>query len=109
MSMNVVAVHAVGLVKDFDTKRAVDSISLTVPAGSFYGIVGPNGAGKTTTIRMMVGLLRPDVGQLTAALSCFAFGGTGSSPLPHPATQYFTMAWVAGRGRGPAQTEQKTP
>ncbi|MEZ5215148.1 MAG: glutamate-1-semialdehyde 2,1-aminomutase [Ilumatobacteraceae bacterium] len=65
MSMNVVAVHAVGLVKDFDTKRAVDSISLTVPAGSFYGIVGPNGAGKTTTIRMMVRLLRPDVGHVT--------------------------------------------
>ncbi|MCB0113343.1 MAG: ATP-binding cassette domain-containing protein, partial [Caldilineaceae bacterium] len=62
MSMNVVAVHAVGLVKDFDTKRAVDSISLTVPAGSFYGIVGPNGAGKTTTIRLLLDLIRPTSG-----------------------------------------------
>jgi ABC-2 type transport system ATP-binding protein len=54
-----------GLYKSFGQKRAVDGISLDVPAGSFYGLVGPNGAGKTTTLSMATGLLRPDAGMVT--------------------------------------------
>jgi ABC-2 type transport system ATP-binding protein len=53
-----------GLWRRFDTKIAVAGIDLTVPAGSFYGLVGPNGAGKTTTLSMATGLLRPDAGQV---------------------------------------------
>ncbi|MFK4789939.1 ATP-binding cassette domain-containing protein [Microbacterium sp. ZW T5_56] len=56
-----------GLVKDFGGTHAVDEIDLTVPTGSFYGIVGPNGAGKTTTLSMISGLLRPDRGTITVA------------------------------------------
>jgi ABC-2 type transport system ATP-binding protein len=48
--------------KVYGNKTAVDSIDLTVPAGSFFGLVGPNGAGKTTSISMATGLLRPDDG-----------------------------------------------
>lgn len=51
-----------GLSKRFGEKIAVHEVDLTVPVGSFYGLVGPNGAGKTTTISMAVGLLRPDTG-----------------------------------------------
>ena len=51
-----------GLVKTFGEHRAVDGVSLTVPAGSFYGIVGPNGAGKTTTLSIVAGLLSADEG-----------------------------------------------
>lgn len=51
-----------GLVKRFGEKTAVAGLDLTVPAGSFYGLVGPNGAGKTTTLSMATGLLRPDAG-----------------------------------------------
>src|SRR5687767_11651163 len=51
-----------GLTKRFGDKLAVDAIDLTVPRGSFYGLVGQNGAGKTTTLSMAVGLLRPDGG-----------------------------------------------
>lgn len=51
-----------GLVKRFGGAVAVDDLSLTVPQGSFYGLVGPNGAGKTTTLSMATGLLRPDAG-----------------------------------------------
>ncbi|MGC4108156.1 MAG: ABC transporter ATP-binding protein [Thermomicrobiales bacterium] len=51
-----------GLSKHFGEKVAVKDVTLTVPVGSFYGLVGPNGAGKTTTISMAVGLLRPDAG-----------------------------------------------
>ncbi|MET7420409.1 ABC transporter ATP-binding protein [Dactylosporangium sp. NPDC005555] len=51
-----------GLSKRFGEKVAVDGIDLSVPRGSFYGLVGQNGAGKTTTLSMAVGLLRPDSG-----------------------------------------------
>jgi ABC-2 type transport system ATP-binding protein len=51
-----------GLTKRFGGTTAVDALSLTVPHGSFYGMVGPNGAGKTTTLSMATGLLRPDAG-----------------------------------------------
>lgn len=53
------------LTKSFGGYRAVDGIDLTVPTGSFYGIVGPNGAGKTTTLAMISGLLRPDSGTIS--------------------------------------------
>src|SRR5690606_35508149 len=51
-----------GITKIFGYARAVDGIDLTVPAGTFYGLVGPNGAGKTTTLSMIAGLLAPDRG-----------------------------------------------
>jgi ABC-2 type transport system ATP-binding protein len=53
-----------GITKIFGDTRAVDGIDLTVPAGTFYGLVGPNGAGKTTTLSMIAGLLRPDRGSV---------------------------------------------
>jgi ABC-2 type transport system ATP-binding protein len=56
------AIRIRGLVKRFGDTHAVDGIDLTVPAGSFYGLVGPNGAGKTTTLSIIAGLLRPDSG-----------------------------------------------
>ncbi len=42
----------------------LDKLSLNVPRGISFGLLGPNGAGKTTLIRMLVGLLRPDAGQV---------------------------------------------
>jgi ABC-2 type transport system ATP-binding protein len=53
-----------GLTKRFGATVAVDNLSLTVPNGSFFGLVGPNGAGKTTTLSMATGLLRPDAGDI---------------------------------------------
>jgi ABC-2 type transport system ATP-binding protein len=50
------------LTKRFAGATAVDRLTLSVPLGSFYGLVGPNGAGKTTTLSMATGLLRPDAG-----------------------------------------------
>jgi ABC-2 type transport system ATP-binding protein len=57
------AVEAVDLVKDFSEKRAVDGVSLAVPAGSIFGLLGPNGAGKTTTLRMLLGIIEPSSGE----------------------------------------------
>ncbi|MDE0545664.1 ABC transporter ATP-binding protein [Microbacterium sp. C7(2022)] len=56
-----------GVTKRFGDVAAVDGIDLTIPAGSFYGIVGPNGAGKTTTLSMIAGLLAPDKGSIRVA------------------------------------------
>jgi ABC-2 type transport system ATP-binding protein len=56
------ALEFTGLAKRFGDHVAVDHVDLTVPAGSFFGLVGPNGAGKTTCLSMAVGLLRPDGG-----------------------------------------------
>jgi ABC-2 type transport system ATP-binding protein len=57
-----IAVEAVDLVKDFGDTRAVDGISLVVPAGTIYGMLGPNGAGKTTTLRLLLGIIDPSSG-----------------------------------------------
>ena len=46
---------------------ALRDVSLTVPAGSVYALLGPNGAGKTTTLRLMMGLLRADAGEVEIA------------------------------------------
>ncbi|MFB8148041.1 ABC transporter ATP-binding protein [Microbacterium sp. NPDC056003] len=54
-----------GVSKRFGDTLAVDGIDLTVPAGTFYGLVGPNGAGKTTTLSLIAGLLEPDRGTIT--------------------------------------------
>jgi len=56
------AIETQDLTKVFGKTRAVDSVDLTVHAGSVYGFLGPNGAGKTTMIRMLATLLRPDSG-----------------------------------------------
>jgi ABC-2 type transport system ATP-binding protein len=53
-----------GLWKRFGEKIAVADLNLTVPGGSFFGMVGPNGAGKTTSLSMATGLLRPDAGRI---------------------------------------------
>ncbi|PKP96546.1 MAG: ABC transporter ATP-binding protein [Alphaproteobacteria bacterium HGW-Alphaproteobacteria-13] len=61
--MSELSVEAKGLTKYFGGFRAVDHVSLAVPAGSIYGVLGPNGAGKTTSLRMMLGIIDPDEGE----------------------------------------------
>ena len=53
-----------GLVRTFGDVRAVDGVDLVVRPGGLTGFVGGNGAGKTTTMRMVMGLLRPDAGEV---------------------------------------------
>jgi ABC-2 type transport system ATP-binding protein len=45
--------------------KAVDDVSLQIPAGAIYGFLGPNGAGKTTTIRMILEIIKPTSGAIT--------------------------------------------
>jgi ABC-2 type transport system ATP-binding protein len=58
------AVRTTGLTRRFGAQVAVDAIDLRVPAGAVYGFLGPNGSGKTTTIRMLLGLIAADSGDI---------------------------------------------
>jgi ABC-2 type transport system ATP-binding protein len=55
------------LSRKFDTRLAVDSLTISVAAGEVFGLLGPNGAGKTTTIKMLTTLLPPTSGTATVA------------------------------------------
>ncbi len=63
-SMNPTAFETVGLSRSFGKLIAVNDVNLKVEAGSVFGFLGPNGAGKTTTIRMLLGLIKPDHGEV---------------------------------------------
>jgi ABC-2 type transport system ATP-binding protein len=58
------AIEARGLVKRFGNVTAVEGLDLALNRGQCLGLLGPNGAGKTTTVSMLVGLLRPDAGEV---------------------------------------------
>jgi len=62
MSQPVLEVR--GLCKRFGEITAVDELNLTIHPGDVYGFIGPNGAGKTTTIRMILGLIHSDAGEV---------------------------------------------
>lgn len=51
--------------KVYDTKVAVDDLSLTIEPGTMFGLLGPNGSGKTSSIRMMIGMTVPDSGTVS--------------------------------------------
>jgi ABC-2 type transport system ATP-binding protein len=67
-----------GVTKKYGKSLAVDGMSFEVAAGRVTGFVGPNGAGKSTTMRMMVGLTRPDRGDVR-------YSGVHYGDLRHPA------------------------
>jgi ABC-2 type transport system ATP-binding protein len=56
------AIFLQGISKRYGRRQALRSVSLEVPAGSFFAILGPNGAGKTTLLRILTGLVRPEAG-----------------------------------------------
>ncbi|MGD0706147.1 MAG: ABC transporter ATP-binding protein [Trebonia sp.] len=58
-------IEAAGLRKHFGAAQALDGLDLTVREGEVHAFLGPNGAGKTTTIRILLGLLRKDGGNVT--------------------------------------------
>ena len=67
-----------GITKNYSDRVAVDNMAFEVAAGNVTGFVGPNGAGKSTTMRMMVGLTRPDDGEVR-------YAGVNYTDLLHPA------------------------
>jgi ABC-2 type transport system ATP-binding protein len=57
------------LTRHFGKVLAVDRVDLRVPRRSVYGFLGPNGAGKTTTIRLLLGLIRADYGDMRSSIN----------------------------------------
>jgi len=58
-------VELAGVTKAYESKIAVNNLSLSIDAGQMFGLLGPNGAGKTSSIRMMMGITIPDSGRVS--------------------------------------------
>ncbi|MEX2526987.1 MAG: ATP-binding cassette domain-containing protein [Gemmatimonadota bacterium] len=64
MNRDLPVVRLQGVFKSFGQVRAVQDLDLLVPQGAIYGLLGPNGSGKTTTIRILMGILGADAGEV---------------------------------------------
>lgn len=76
-----------GLTKRFGATVALDRLDLTVAPGEIHGFLGPNGAGKSTTIRVLLGLLRKDAGDVVLL---------GGDPWTDAAELHRRLAYVPG-------------
>src|SRR3954468_9125419 len=76
-----------GLVKRFGSTCALDGLDLAVEPGEVHGFLGPNGAGKSTTLRILLGLVRKDGGEVRL------FGG---DPWAEAAALHRRLAYVPG-------------
>ena len=76
-----------GLRKSFGSAVALDGLDLTVGRGEVHGFLGPNGAGKSTTIRVLLGLLRADSGDVRLL---------GGDPWADAASLHRQLAYVPG-------------
>ncbi len=81
------AISISGLVKRFGEVRALDGLDMEVSAGETHGFLGPNGSGKSTTIRVLLGLLRPDAGQVRVL---------GGDPWRESVSLHRRLAYVPG-------------
>src|SRR5487761_997234 len=81
------AIEARGLRKRFGQATALDGLDLTVAVGEVHAFLGPNGAGKTTTIRILLGLLRKDGGDVSLL---------GGDPWRDATTLHSRLAYVPG-------------
>ena len=68
-----------GLYKRFGDKQVLNGLDLSVPEHSVYGFIGKNGAGKTTTMKMILGLLKPDNGEINVFGEKVVYGQTATN------------------------------
>ncbi|MGB3186381.1 MAG: ABC transporter ATP-binding protein [Ornithinimicrobium sp.] len=80
-------IQTIGLVKTFGPTRALDGLDLTVDPGEVHGFLGPNGSGKSTTIRILLGLMRADGGQVELF---------GKDPWDYAVALHERLAYVPG-------------
>lgn len=71
--------HITNLKKNFGDKEVLKGLDLSVPEKSIFGFIGKNGAGKTTTMKMVLGLLKPDEGEITVAGEKVVYGQTATN------------------------------
>ena len=83
--------------KSFGNKQVVRNLSLNINRGEIVGLLGPNGAGKTTTFYIIVGLIKPDTGEIyienidVSTLPIYLRGQKGISYLPQEASIFRGM------------------
>ena len=83
--------------KSFGNKQVVRNISLSINRGEIVGLLGPNGAGKTTTFYIIVGLVKPDTGEIymenidVSSMPIYLRGQKGISYLPQEASIFRGM------------------
>jgi len=75
-------IEAHGVHKSFGSTRALDGLDLTVAAGEIHAFLGPNGAGKTTMLRILLGLIRADSGDISV-LGQNPWGATAALPVAY--------------------------
>ena len=75
--MNILEVK--DLRKSFGSKTVLDGLTFTVSEGSIFGFIGRNGAGKTTTMKIILGLLKADSGEVTVCGEKVSFGSTATN------------------------------
>jgi ABC-2 type transport system ATP-binding protein len=80
-------ISVAGLTKSFGRVRALNGLDLSVQGGEVHGFLGPNGAGKTTTLRILLGLLRADAGEVRLL---------GGDPWADAAELHRRLAYVPG-------------
>ena len=82
------------LVKKYKARTVVNHVSIDVNQGEIVGLLGPNGAGKTTTFYMIVGLIKPNEGQIFLEDD----NGQVAELTKEPVYRRAQMVWVSGAG-----------
>ena len=92
------AIVLTGVTKSYGRTVAVRDLTLDIPRGELFAFLGPNGAGKTTTIKMIVGLLRPDQGEVrVCGHEIGANGLAAKAQLAYVPDQPFLYEKLTGR------------
>jgi len=100
------------LTKSFGEKTAVDRISFDMESPGVFGLIGTNGAGKTTTIRMMLGIMKPDLGESLwdgkpISRETLSFGYMPEERGIYPKVKVFEQLVYFGMLRGMNKTDAK--
>lgn len=92
------AISLNGVRKCYGQKVAVDNLTLNVRKGELFAFLGPNGAGKTTTIKMIVGLLQPNQGEVAVCGHNIAMNGLAAkAQIAYVPDQPFLYEKLTGR------------
>lgn len=95
---NDFAISLTGVRKCYGQKVAVDNLSLNVRRGELFAFLGPNGAGKTTTIKMIVGLLQPNQGEVVVCGHRIGINGLAAkAQIAYVPDQPFLYEKLTGR------------